>query len=151
MLVRKLGDITSNLVKARFLSFSSLLSPTMQSVPFSTIQSHLPNNLPPSPSPYLNPLPSYWTKNYISPHQNSNQFNSFPNAQDEEKGVEIVVIGSGITGVCTAYRIVQGLLARGKDEVGGKKEKVKIIILEAREFCSGATGRFYFLPISLFA
>ncbi|CCM03701.1 uncharacterized protein FIBRA_05847 [Fibroporia radiculosa] len=43
--------------------------------------------------------------------------------------VDIVVIGSGITGTSVAYNIL------------GRTDNVTIVMLEAREVCSGATGR----------
>ncbi|RDX43860.1 FAD dependent oxidoreductase [Lentinus brumalis] len=49
---------------------------------------------------------------------------------------DICIIGSGITGVSAAYHISRLLLEEGVD---GKD--LKITILEARDFCSGATGR----------
>ncbi|KAK7685831.1 hypothetical protein QCA50_011177 [Cerrena zonata] len=52
---------------------------------------------------------------------------------------DICIIGSGITGTSTAYH-----LAKSFSEGGFVKDlnrPVKAVILEAREFCSGATGR----------
>lgn len=42
---------------------------------------------------------------------------------------DIVVIGSGISGACIAYNILERL------------PSAKVVMLEARQACSGATGR----------
>ncbi|KAG6889551.1 hypothetical protein C0995_016678 [Termitomyces sp. Mi166 len=47
---------------------------------------------------------------------------------------DICIIGSGITGVSAAYHLARSLAAR-------EGAPSKVIILEARDFCSGATGR----------
>ncbi|KAE9401989.1 FAD dependent oxidoreductase [Gymnopus androsaceus JB14] len=47
---------------------------------------------------------------------------------------DVCIIGSGITGVSVAYH-----LANAVDRA--KQEPLKVVILEARDFCSGATGR----------
>ncbi|KAG6916230.1 hypothetical protein DXG01_007813 [Tephrocybe rancida] len=44
---------------------------------------------------------------------------------------DICIIGSGITGVSAAYHLAKSL----------KHSASKVVILEARDFCSGATGR----------
>lgn len=49
---------------------------------------------------------------------------------------DIAIIGSGMAGVGTAYHISQLL---GEDD--SKKDRPSIVLLEAREVCSGATGR----------
>ncbi|KAG6827497.1 hypothetical protein H0H92_011550 [Tricholoma furcatifolium] len=46
---------------------------------------------------------------------------------------DIVIIGSGITGVSAAYHLARNLNSGGSPS--------KVVILEARDFCSGATGR----------
>ncbi|KAH9945748.1 FAD dependent oxidoreductase [Amylocystis lapponica] len=47
---------------------------------------------------------------------------------------DICIIGSGITGVSAAYHL-------GKALAGSNAAPLKTVILEARDFCSGATGR----------
>ncbi|KAG6889550.1 hypothetical protein C0995_016677 [Termitomyces sp. Mi166 len=47
---------------------------------------------------------------------------------------DVCIIGSGITGVSAAYHLAKGLEARGSGPI-------KAVILDARDFCSGATGR----------
>lgn len=88
--------------------------------------SHL-SNLSPSHPPHQNPLQSFWTKNYSSPLTNANSATQLPSSAD------IVIIGSGITGSTAAAKLVESLISR--------KVGAKIVVLEAREFCSGATGR----------
>ncbi|RXW20482.1 hypothetical protein EST38_g5370 [Candolleomyces aberdarensis] len=48
---------------------------------------------------------------------------------------DVCIIGSGITGVSAAYH-----LARLLERKGGEANRT-VVILEARDFCSGATGR----------
>lgn len=48
---------------------------------------------------------------------------------------DVCIIGSGMTGVCAAYHF-----ARRVSSSSGN-DQLKVLILEARDFCSGATGR----------
>lgn len=50
---------------------------------------------------------------------------------DVDVDVDVVVVGSGITGAGVAWGLLKG--------DGGKKKRV--VMLEARSVCSGATGR----------
>lgn len=75
------------------------------------------------------PLPaaslSYWHRNTRSfPHLNANAHNNVPSS------VRYLIIGSGISGALTAWQLIQNGVS-GQD----------ILILEAREAVSGATGR----------
>ena len=45
---------------------------------------------------------------------------------------DIAIIGAGMSGVATAYNLLQ---------LSGDKPKPSIVLLEARQICSGATGR----------
>jgi hypothetical protein len=45
---------------------------------------------------------------------------------------DVCVIGSGITGVSAAYHVAQGL----ERDSAGDSEKAKVLVLEAREFCT---------------
>ncbi|KAG9245645.1 FAD dependent oxidoreductase [Calycina marina] len=76
--------------------------------------------------PVSNPTTSYWQDppDEIADYESSS---SFP-----EK-IDTLIIGCGITGVSVAY----GLLTSNK--LGG--DTGKIVMLEARQACSGATGR----------
>lgn len=89
---------------------------------------HFPHQLPPSSAPHPSPLPSFWTKHFSSDLTRRNSTGPVPSEAD------IVVIGSGITGTHTAAKLVDELLAQPHTST------VRIVVLEAREFCSGATG-----------
>lgn len=72
------------------------------------------------------PLESYWRANphKLDRHQSSNELPA---------KADIVIIGGGYTGVSIAYHLLS--------KYGSISEKPSIVILEAREACSGATGR----------
>lgn len=79
------------------------------------------NNPPPAPSP--NPSRPYWLDNPPFP--------DLVHLQDELPGeADIVVIGSGITGAAAARTLL---------ELSDKP--LKIVVVDARELCGGATGR----------
>ena len=59
-----------------------------------------------------------------------------PDNEDLPKSVDIVIIGTGITGTSFAYNVFQN------------KQSLSILMLDARDVCSGATGR-YVIPIHL--
>jgi FAD dependent oxidoreductase len=81
--------------------------------------------------PISNPSSSYWMEppSPISEH-NSNSDTPLPDYAD------VVIIGSGITGASFARTLL--MHKDGKDSLG---KPLKVIILEARGVCSGATGR----------
>lgn len=62
---------------------------------------------------------------------------------------DIAIIGSGLTGAAIARTVLRELARKGElDGAGGKAEGegarrswVRVLVLEARELCSGATGR----------
>jgi len=88
--------------------------------------------MPPSGLPSANPTSSYWLSEpspILLGHRTT-----------EELPVEtdVVVVGSGITGVFATLFLLE------KNRLGGtiKGESLeKVVLLEAREVCSGATGR----------
>lgn len=82
-------------------------------------------NLPVS-LPRSNPTTSYWQD---PPDAVIADFVS-PGGLPEE--ADTVIIGSGITGACTAFNL---LVEPANPDHG------KIVMLEARQACSGATGR----------
>jgi glycine/D-amino acid oxidase-like deaminating enzyme len=69
---------------------------------------------------------------------------------------DVVVVGSGITGGFAARFLLEGegVGEGGKGE--GEGEGLRVVMLEAREVCSGATGRvsllffFFFFGCSVF-
>ncbi|MCJ1381746.1 hypothetical protein MMC17_004857 [Xylographa soralifera] len=78
---------------------------------------------PPSTSlPSTNPTISYWQ----SPPSHLADFRSTPTLPSH---ATTVIIGSGITGVSIAHKLLQ------------RDPSVDILMLEARQACSGATGR----------
>lgn len=75
--------------------------------------------------PAENPLSSYWLQN---PHQLAT-FRSSDKVPDQ---CDIAIIGTGLAGVATAYHILSD---------PALKTKPSIVLLEARQACTGATGR----------
>jgi monoamine oxidase len=79
--------------------------------------------------PVPNPTISYWHTTYpdpaLPPH-----FRSTPNLPEE---ATVVIVGSGITGVFAARKLL-------KDNVG-VVDGFRVVVLEARGLCGGATGR----------
>lgn len=106
--------------------------------PISPLQTHGwpsdSNHFPPSPPPHPDPLPSYWLQNWSSVLTHAGMDAELPQEAD------VVVIGSGLTGTCFVDELVRLLTG---DE-GGRFEgrTVKVVVLEARTFCSGATGAY---------
>ncbi|GBE89423.1 predicted protein [Sparassis crispa] len=91
----------------------------------------LPSEHGPASLPVSNSTRSFWID---TPGAN-------PHASDGSDGTlttdaDICIIGSGITGVSAAYHLSQ-LLANST----ASARPLKAVILEARDFCSGATGR----------
>ncbi|GAA5870517.1 hypothetical protein JCM1840_004789 [Sporobolomyces johnsonii] len=110
-----------------------LLSPPLSSTFSVSSPSHFPpsGSLPPSSPPNPHPLPSFWTSNFSSPLTHAGENEPLPSEAD------VVVVGAGLTGVCATEKLVDLLLA---DE-GKVGKRVRIAVLDAREFCSGATAR----------
>ncbi|CAE6414073.1 unnamed protein product [Rhizoctonia solani] len=84
-----------------------------------------------APLPSPNPTKSFWLDSEASAN---------PLGQAGSKGplsevADIVIVGSGVTGCSAAYHLSQ-LFQRS----GGQKNQ-SVVILEARDFCSGATGK----------
>ncbi|PWN54203.1 FAD dependent oxidoreductase [Violaceomyces palustris] len=83
----------------------------------------------PSPLPSESPTSSYWTSTFEPPPSLGivrplHQIGEIPNKAD------VVIIGSGVTGVSAAYHLSRRFPSGSS-----------VAILEARDFCSGATGR----------
>jgi glycine/D-amino acid oxidase-like deaminating enzyme len=86
------------------------------------------------PFPVANSITPYWRSEPDS-LDNHRSAKSFPEKTD------IVVIGAGYAGASIAYHLL---------EEGEPSERPSIVILEARQVCSGATGRNgeeHFLPL----
>ncbi|CCL99502.1 uncharacterized protein FIBRA_01520 [Fibroporia radiculosa] len=94
-----------------------------------TLQLH--TDYGPAPLPVPNSTRSFWID---TPGAN-------PLASEGSEGsltadADVCIIGSGITGVSAAYHM--GKLLKGPET---SVQPLKVVILEARDFCSGATGR----------
>lgn len=72
--------------------------------------------------PHVNPTTSYW-------RDPPDRIADLRTTVDLPSYADYVVVGSGITGACIAYNILE------------RKPKAKVVLLEARQACSGATGR----------
>lgn len=78
-----------------------------------------------SSSPIASPCLSYWHRTTRAfPYLHANRANKVPSS------AEYVIIGSGISGALTAFELLAGGV-----------EPENVIILEAREAVSGASGR----------
>jgi lysine/ornithine N-monooxygenase len=82
---------------------------------------------PPPPFPVPNAVPSYWRKHVgsIDTHRSTTEL---PDQAD------VVVIGAGYVGASVVHHLIE-------ESVRAGRESPSILILEAREACSGATGR----------
>ncbi|KAF6756559.1 FAD dependent oxidoreductase-domain-containing protein [Ephemerocybe angulata] len=85
----------------------------------------------PVPLPVDKPTKSFWTH---SP--GANEFAREGAEGELVRDADVVVIGSGLTGISAAYH-----LAKKLGETLGEGEGKRVVVLEARDFCSGATGR----------
>ncbi|PYI09232.1 FAD dependent oxidoreductase superfamily [Aspergillus sclerotiicarbonarius CBS 121057] len=74
--------------------------------------------------PIENPMTSYWLKD---PHPLA----SCCSSPTVPSNCDIAIIGTGLAGVATAYHILSA----------SHVEKPSVVLLEARQVCSGATGR----------
>lgn len=70
---------------------------------------------------------SFWQKNPLFPELVSIRSKTLPSSAD------IIIIGSGIAGASVAYTILNECETTGIEQ--------RVVLLEAREICSGATGR----------
>ncbi|KAJ8463673.1 hypothetical protein ONZ45_g17496 [Pleurotus djamor] len=94
------------------------------------LSSPLPDGHKPASLPVSNPTKSYWVD---SPGAN-------PLAKEGSRGAltsdaDICIIGSGITGISAAYNLAKFVKA------SPQIDHLNVVVLEARDFCSGATGR----------
>lgn len=76
-------------------------------------------------TPVAGPTFSYWRKD-------GGHLENFRSTPDLPRVQDIVIIGSGLTGAACAYYISQ---------TAGSSSIPTTTVLEAREVCSGATGR----------
>lgn len=76
--------------------------------------------------PVKNSMTSYWMKD---PHPLA----SYRTSSTVPEQCDIAIIGTGMSGAATAYHILSD------PNIG--PEKPSVVLLEARQACSGATGR----------
>ncbi|KAI1787022.1 FAD dependent oxidoreductase [Ganoderma leucocontextum] len=87
----------------------------------------------PAPLPVPNPTKSFWIDSAPDANPLAKQGSHGPLTHD----ADICIIGSGITGVSAAYHLSRLLSANQPPS----DTPLKVVILEARDFCSAATGR----------
>ncbi|KAF9481466.1 DAO-domain-containing protein [Pholiota conissans] len=83
------------------------------------------------PLPVDNPTKSFWLDT-----PGANPLADVGSTGKLTEDADVCVIGSGITGVSAAWHLSNIL-----NDESGSKDKTSVVILEARRFCSGATGR----------
>ncbi|KAL2671595.1 hypothetical protein Neosp_014185 [[Neocosmospora] mangrovei] len=77
----------------------------------------------PLPSDFPNTGASYWIANHQFPLQDARTTDTLPEVAD------LVIIGAGMVGATAVYQISQA------------QPDLRVVLLEARDICSGATGR----------
>lgn len=82
--------------------------------------------------PRDNPTQSYWQ----DPPDDIADLRTTPNLPAR---ADVVIIGSGITGAAVAWNLLQDVDSTGRNGIGSMPPG--IVMLEARQACSGATGR----------
>lgn len=117
----------------------------------------------PVPLPRHKPTRSYWQE-HVLPNQGGlldEYKTSIPGyytnsagrteadipAKGESESVEradVLIVGSGITGAGVAWNLLEGVGDSSSSDGSGKEEDKKgmrVVMVEAREACGGATGR----------
>jgi hypothetical protein len=118
-----MGAIFSSIHRV-YLDLSAIISELCQTKhSFDSLLARLSIVTPPVP----NPSKSYWQEDPPFPNLVDVQSPDLPTTAD------IVVIGSGISSASVAYSILNQSHKRGTSP--------EIVVLEARNLCSGATGR----------
>jgi hypothetical protein len=112
-------------IRENYLGLRALLKATAQdSAELNALHDHINKN-PGIPVP--NPSKPFWLENPPFPALVNAQSKTLP------KTADIVIIGSGITGASVARTILS--------ECASMEIKQRVVMLKARETCSGATGR----------
>ncbi|KAJ7066123.1 FAD dependent oxidoreductase [Mycena amicta] len=105
------------------------------SIPPEDIQSPISLKHAPASLPHVDPTHSFWTHT-----PGANPLASEGSAGDLTEDADVCIIGSGITGVSAAYHLAN-VVAEGTFPLPAGKSQLRAVVLEARDFCSGATGR----------
>lgn len=113
---------------------------TIRKLPTGTTTGTTTGNLtlPPAGLPSRNPSASYWL------HDPSPALLGHRGTPDLPDSADVVVVGSGITGAFAARFLMEAGVGLGGEEGKG------VVMLEAREACSGATGRVSCFPASFY-
>ena len=105
------------------------------------------NRISSSPGlPTSNPTTSFWFRNPPFPELVDRKSEKVPGTGYGDV-LDVAIIGSGITGAAVAWGLLQGDETDGKPVDGmlraGEMQKndMRVLMLEARSICSGATGR----------
>jgi hypothetical protein len=116
----------------------AILSPEPRPPHASTLHPSLPSYTTPQPLPTMSKpadLPSKTSSSSFW-HTEPKLLNHRTTASLPQK-VDIVVIGSGISGASVVHHVFEN----SESEEGEEVEKPSVLVLEAREVCWGATGR----------
>ncbi|KAJ7099230.1 FAD dependent oxidoreductase-domain-containing protein [Mycena belliarum] len=89
----------------------------------------------PASLPHPHPTHSFWTH---SPGANPLAGEGSSGALTDD--ADVCIIGAGITGVSSAYHLANAV-REGTFPISAGETKLRAVVLEARDFCSGATGR----------
>ena len=95
-------------------------------------------NLPTADSRSSTPIiPPFWTIP-ASPIARHGEMSPLP--RDE---VDVVIIGSGITGTAIAKTLIEFVSEPDENKVGDKSRRrdIRVVMIDARDACSGSTGR----------
>jgi glycine/D-amino acid oxidase-like deaminating enzyme len=87
----------------------------------------------PATLPSEHPTPSFWQTSY------PNKLSQHRSTEDLPAQTDIVIIGTGISGTFAADELVNHLIDSAHSKPN--KQSLRILVLEARTLCSGATGR----------
>ncbi len=95
-------------------------------------------NLPTTDSRSSKPtVPPFWTIP-ASPIARHGETSPLP-----RDAVDVVVIGSGITGTAIAKTLIEFVSEPDENEAGDKSRRrdIRVVMIDARDACSGSTGR----------
>lgn len=110
----------------------TLVCEDAQATTFNTTGSALKHLHRPANLPSANPTRSFWTHSASDANPLASEGSHGPLTTD----ADICIIGSGISGISTAYHLAEAV---GNHAV--LDAPLRVVVLEARDFCSGATGR----------